>query len=409
MRIIVLGYIVRGPLGGMVWSNLQFLRGLARLGHQVYFIEDSDDYPSCYDPSRGVTDENPSYGLSFAAAVLGAAGFSERWAYFDAHSNKWLGPCADRAHMICKAADLVLNLCGINPIRRWLERVPLRVLVDEDPAFTQIRHLTDPQARYRAEQHNRFFTFAGSVGTPECHLPDDGYPWRPTRQPVVLDSIFQTAGRPESRFTTVMQWSSYRPVTYRGIHYGMKSDSFSPYLDLPSRVSQRLEIAVAGSSAPTQTLIDSGWGVVNAIKTTITPNSYLQYVRHSKAEFSLAKQGYVVSRSGWFSERSVTYLTTGRPVVVQDTGFSEWLEGGVGVQSFADPDQAAAAIEDVETRYDFHCRNARDIAAAYFDSDRVLGALLQQCFESDLRLPESNRRPVNSARRTSADGDPERG
>jgi hypothetical protein len=403
MRIVVLGYIVRGPLGGMVWSNLQFLRGLARLGHQVYFIEDSDDYPSCYDPIRGVIDDDPSYGLTFAAAALAEAGFSDRWAYFDARSDTWFGPCADRAQMICQTAELVLNLCGINPIRAWLEHVPLRVLVDEDPAFTQIRHLTDPQARRRAEQHNRFFTFAGNVGTPECRLPDDGYPWQATRQPVVLDSIAEAAGRRESRFTTVMQWSSYHPVTYMGIHYGMKSDSFGPYIDLPGRVSARLELAIAGASVPKQVLMDSGWSVVDAIETTITPLSYAEYIQHSKAEFSLAKQGYVISQSGWFSERSVTYLTTGRPVVVQDTGFSQWLEGGAGVLPFADPDQAAAAIEDVEARYDFHRRSALDIAVTYFDSDRVLGALLDKCFESDLRRPKKDRHPVDGSARMGTD------
>jgi len=157
--------------------------------------------------------------------------------------------------------------------------------------------------------------------------------------------------------------------------------------------------------------MDSGWSVVDAIETTITPRRYAQYIQHSKAEFSLAKQGYIISQSGWFSERSVTYLTTGRPVVVQDTGFSQWLEGGAGVLPFADPDQAAAAIEDVEARYDFHCRSARDIAMTYFDSDRVLGALLEKCFESDLRRPEKDRRPADGSTcmRTDMRGCQERG
>jgi len=120
LRIIVLGYVIRGPLGGMVWSNLHFLTGLARLGHDVYFMEDSDDYPSCYNPLKGYTDADPSYGLQFAARVFGGIGFSERWAYHDAHRSRWHGPLANRTMAVCHEADLVLNLCGVNGYWKFL-------------------------------------------------------------------------------------------------------------------------------------------------------------------------------------------------------------------------------------------------------------------------------------------------
>src|ERR1043166_1663321 len=200
MRIVVLGYVVRGPLGGMVWSNLQFLMGLARLGYDVYFVEDSDDYPSCYDPSRNVTDTDPGYGLRFAASVFERIGIGERWAYFDAHSERWHGPACGRIVEICRSADLVLNLCGVNPLRPWLMRAPARALVDEDPCFTQIRHLTDAGARRRAEQHTAFLTFAENIGAPQCTVPADGFAWQPARQPVVLENLPRTAGRPQGHF-----------------------------------------------------------------------------------------------------------------------------------------------------------------------------------------------------------------
>lgn len=115
LRIVVLGYFVRGPLGGMVWSNLQYLMGLSHLGHDVFFLEDSDDYPSCHDPQRDICDTDPSYGPHFATAVLECIGLGDRWAFHDAHTSGWFGPCAGRIQEICSTADPLLNLCGVNP------------------------------------------------------------------------------------------------------------------------------------------------------------------------------------------------------------------------------------------------------------------------------------------------------
>lgn len=381
LRIIVLGYVIRGPLGGMVWSNLQFLMGLAELRHDVYFIEDSDDYPSCYDPSRHVTDTDPSYGLRFAASVFERIGFGQRWAYFDAHSGRWHGPCADRSLAICRSADLVLNLCGVNVLRPWMAAIPVRVLVDEDPVFTQIRHLTDAAARKRALDHTAFFTFAESIHQPQCTVPDDGLPWQPTRQPLVRQALSPSAGNPDGAFTTVMQWDSYPAREYGGMHFGMKSDSFKAYFELPSRVAAVLEVAIGGVDAPRSQLEACGWKVTDPLAPTRDPWTYQDFIIASKAELSVAKHGYVVSRSGWFSERSVAYLALGRPVVIQETGFSCWLDAGAGVLPFANADDAVAAIEDVDARYEHHCRAAREVADEYFDSRKVLPRLIDQAMQ----------------------------
>jgi hypothetical protein len=317
LRIIVLGYVVRGPLGGMVWSNLQYLMGLAALGHDVLFVEDSDDYPSCYDPVRHVTDADPSHGLGFARVVFERIGFAGRWAYFDAHQARWHGPAADRVPEHCRNADMVLNLCGVNPLRPWLAEVPVRVLVDEDPAFMQIRHLTDMAARKRALEHNRFFTFAENIGQSCCAVPDDGLPWQPTRQPLVIDAIAPSPGPPAGMFTTVMQWDSYPGSDYGGVHYGMKSDSFGPY----STSNRPREPCSPPWSVAPRARLASGWTVIDPLPPTRETPDGQEFIAASKAEFSVAKQGYVVSCSGWFSERSVAYLASGRPVV-EDTGFS---------------------------------------------------------------------------------------
>ena len=136
LRIIVLGYIVRGPLGGLAWHHLQYVLGLVELGHDVIFVEDSDDYPACYDPARNVVDTDPSYGLDFTARTFERVGLGQRWAYYDAHTTRWLGPCAGQVLSLCASADLLLNLSGVNPLRPWLLQIPARALVDTDPVFT---------------------------------------------------------------------------------------------------------------------------------------------------------------------------------------------------------------------------------------------------------------------------------
>ena len=378
LRIVVLGYVVRGPLGGMVWSNLQYLRGLAALGHEVWFAEDSDDHPSCYDPSRHVVGTNPGYGLGFAQTVFARIGLGERWAYHDAHAGCWRGPAADRMRSVLATAEVLLDLCGVNAMRPWLLDIPLRVLVDEDPAFTQIRHLSDPSALQSARSHNAFFSFATNWGRPACTVPDDGLPWRPTRQPLVLDSIVPSPGPRQAAFTTVMQWDSYPARVHQGRHYGLKSDSLLPLIDLPARVHEMLELALGGAQAPRSDLRSHGWRVVDPLAPTRDPWTYEAYLAASKAEFSVAKQAYVVTGSGWFSERSVAYLASGRPVVVQDTAFSDWLPTGLGAVAFSSADEAVAAIEDVAARYDIHCRTARDLVEAHFDARQVLGSLIDE-------------------------------
>lgn len=380
LRIIVLGHVVRSPVGGMVWSNLHYLMGLTRLGHDIYYVEDSDDYPSCYNPELGIVGIDPQYGLRFASQVLARIGLGERWAYHDAHTARWFGPCGRRIVAICKGSDLLLNLACMNPLRPWLLEIPARALVDEDPAFTQINNLKDPVARQRALRHTAFLSFGENIGTDRSAIPDDGLPWQGTRQPVVLEALPMTPGSVRGNFTTVMQWHSYKAKKYRGVRYGMKSDSFAPFLDLPARTRSIFELAIPNSSG--QALLRSkGWFVRDPSEMTRYPWTYEDYIRQSKAEFGVAKHGYVVSRSGWFSERSITYLASGRPVLVQETGFSDCLPTGAGVIPFSTLDEALVGIDEINGRYDNHCRAAREVAQTYFDSRKILPRLIEYALE----------------------------
>jgi hypothetical protein len=381
LRVLVLGYVVRGPLGGLAWHHLNYVLGLGALGHDVWFLEDSEDHPACYDPTQGMTTD-PTYGLRFMAASMDRLGTGDRWAYHDAHTGRWLGPAAPIALELCATANVLLNVSGVNPLRPWTMEVPVRALVDTDPVFTQIRHLTDRTAADAAACHNRFFSFAGNIGQATCTVPDDGFPWRPTRQPIHLPAWPVTEPPDDGPFTTVMQWESYPAVELDGVRYGTKSMSFDAILTVPSAVPDaRFEIAMgsAGTPAPVDDLAAAGWGVIDPLAVTRDPWTYQRYVQGSRAEISVAKHGYVASRSGWFSERSAAYLASGRPVVVQDTGFSEWMEAGAGVLGFTTTEEAVDCVRSVRARYRDHARAARAAAAELFDHSLVLRALLDAC------------------------------
>jgi hypothetical protein len=376
LRILVLGYIVRGPLGGLAWHHLQYVLGLSRLGHDVYFLEDSEDYDACYDPTQDRLTKDPSYGLAFAADAFTRLRLEDRWAYYDAHTNAWLGPAARKVGELCSAADVLLNVSGVNPLRPWVEQVPTRVLIDTDPAFTQIRHLTDPKSHALAVKHNRFFTFAENIRRAECTIPDDGLAWSATRQPVVMDAWPETPGPEKGPLTTVMQWDSYPALEYEGRSFGMKSESFGPFLDLPSELPECFELALGSADAPRSLLEKMGWGLLDPRIPTRDPWTYQEYIQGSKGEFSVAKEAYVSSRSGWFSERTCAYLASGRPAIVQDTGFSDWLPTGLGLMRFSDKAEAVAGIEKINQDYRRHCRAARELVGDYFEAGRVLLELL---------------------------------
>lgn len=380
LRIIVLGYLVRGPIGGLAWHYLQYVIGLAALGHDVYYLEDASEYGACYDPRTLVKGDEPSYGLAFAADAFDRLGLAERWAYYDPRTAHWVGPAAPRVAEICRTADIVLNVSAINPITAGLERVPVRALIDTDPAFTQILHLQDPERLALAQRHTAFFTFGESIPGGRSAVPSDGLPWQATRQPLVLDKWPVTPGPSDGPFSSVLFWNSYAPVEYAGRRYGMKSASFDPYVDVPRLSGSRFELAFGSLSRPSQ-LVSRGWRLLEPFTQTGDPWTYQEFVRASKAEFSVAKQGYVEGRTGWFSERSAGYLASGRPVVVEETGFSTWIHAAEGIVPFSNLEEAVEGVKRVNKDYARHCRAAR-AAAELFDARIVLTSLLERALET---------------------------
>lgn len=378
LRIVVLGYLVRGPIGGMAWHHLQYVLGLRQLGHDVLFLEDSDDYPSCYDPTTHNVGTDPTYGLAFATQAFNRLQMPHCWAYHDSHREQWHGPAAERAIDFCRESDLLINVSGVNPLSDWMLEIPCRVFIDTDPVFTQVRHLTDESARARAAMHNVFLSFGELIESGSSRVPNDGFPWRATRQPIVLDAWPVRDAPGDGKFTTVMQWESYPAVEFAGQRYGMKSESFVEFQNLPSRASTQLEIALGGSATARQALQQRGWLMVDSLAVTRDPWTYQDYVQQSAGEFSVAKHGYVAGHSGWFSERSACYLASGRPVATLDTGFSNVLPCGRGLWAFCDLESALSALEQIQRNYASECAAARAIAVEYFHSDNVLGTLIER-------------------------------
>ncbi len=378
LKIVVLGYIVRGPYGGLVWHHLQYVLGLRQLGHNVLFVEDSDHYPSCSIPGQGELTTDPSYGIKFIEPLFKHFDLAGNWTYFDEHTNTWFGSPKKKVMEFCNAADVVINISAINPVREWWQKIPARVLIDTDPVFTQVRHLQNPFDLDMAKQHTSFFSFGENIGKPSCAIPPDGLNWQPTRQPLYKEAWKYDRPVDSGKWTTVMQWDSYKEVRYEGQLFGMKSLSFQSFQKLPQMLPQPFELAIGGATTPKASLVSNGWEVINSLEPTATPWSYQQYIQQSKGEWSVAKHGYVVSNSGWFSERSLCYLATGKPVIVQDTGFSEQLPTGLGLLSFNTLHEAVACFELVNSDYSFHCTRAREIAETYFAAEIVLDALLKR-------------------------------
>lgn len=376
MRIVVSGSIGRLPVGGHAWIDMQYLAGLRDLGHDVYYLEDAGHESWVYDWAAEEVTTDLAYPAGYVADCLAPLGMADRWSYRT--STAAAGLSTDEMRDVLATADLMLIRAVPHDVWRPEHDLPRRrAFVDSDPGFTQIsllqghRALAETTARCEA-----LFTFAQRMGAPDCRIPDAGRTWHPTVAPVSLPH-WPVAAPPQegAPFSCVLQWRGFREVTHDGVRYGQKDLQFPRYVDLPARTGERFLLALTGKE-PAE-LGDHGWEVVPGWEPSRTPATYQRFIAASRAEFSVAKQGYVAMRGGWFSDRSVCYLASGRPVVVEDTGLADWLPVGAGVLPFSDLPSAAAAVADVRQHYEHHRRAARAVAEDVFDARRVLTALLE--------------------------------
>jgi hypothetical protein len=367
MRILFAGIIARYPFGGVTWCSLMYLLGLRALGHEVFYVEDTGE--CVYDPIQNTVATDPSFGTAYIHAALAPFGLGDRWTFVNYDGSYHGQPAAD-VRRYAADADLFIDLSG--GCWFWRDeyaRIPAKIFIDSDPTFTQLA-IAKAEPWYVAffERFDRLFTFGSNIGTPRSPTPTGGLTWHKTWQPITM-ADWQTSTPPGDHFTTVMTWQieSFTDVG------GNKDQEFVKFIDLPSRTPQSFELAING---PQSLLRSHGWRTVDAMRVSRTPGEYRDFIHRSKAEFGVAKHTYVASASGWFSDRTECYLASGRPALVQDTGWTAHLPQGEGLFAFSTPDEAVAGIERINGDYARHARAAVEIAREHFDARRVLPRLL---------------------------------
>ena len=374
--VIVSGMVAAVPnRGGATWAVLQYVLGLRQLGRDVHFVEEIA--PAALTPAGSSLERSDN--ARYFAAVARAFGLERHATLVLSGTGETIGLPYSELTRLCARAGVLVNLSGALADPELMHRPPVRLYVDLDPVFTHLWASDGVEMRF--DGHTHFATVGLDVGTPRCAAPSCGIDWFHTPPPVVLSQWRPVTEAPRRDWTTIAHWRGYGSIERDGISYGQKAHSFRPLFSLPPRTGDRFEVALdihPAEEADIAALRANGWQLVDPADVAGDPLRYRRFVQESAAEVGIAKSGYVVSRSGWFSDRSACYLASGRPVLAQDTGFSNHLPTGMGLLAFLDLDDAADAVAAVRTDYAAHARAARRIAQEYLDSDRVLPKLLRE-------------------------------
>jgi hypothetical protein len=274
-----------------------------------------------------------------------------------------------------------MNVVGATDLRDEHMAAPLRVYVECDPVTSELQLANgDDHTRVAFANHHIIATYGENYGKGDCGVPLNGIAYKTTRQPVDLDLWPMTYDPAAPFFTTI---GNYRQtggdVEYLGeVYYWSKHREWIKFLDLPVRTTQAFELAMKfDEPADREPLRRHGWRLVSPVEMSLDVfGAYPAYIRRSRGEFTVAKDQNVRLRSGWFSERDVCYLASGKPVVAQDTAFSNILPTGGGLFAFSTIDEAAAAIDIINSDYQRQCQAARAIAEKYFEAGSVASRLL---------------------------------
>jgi hypothetical protein len=352
--------------GGVLWASLNWALGFRALGCEVIWAEEVRAEP--------VRDE--------LAALVAAA--QERLAPFGLAHRLAILPLDPQGRLpeiagclppeAAVGVDVLVNFAYALP-QRVLDAFPRTVVVDVDPGLTQTWIARGEMAFGRYDHH---FTIGESVGRPGSGIPDLGVRWHHTPPCVALEWWPVAAAPPDAAFTTVTQWWGDWMPDESGHYDNSKRAGFAPFLDVPALTRQRLELAVPVIEHDERlALLRRGWCVRSASEVAASALAYRRYVQASRGEFSCAKPSYVRMQTAWLSDRTVCYLASGKPAVVQHTGPSRYLPDADGLFRFRTPREAAAMVEAAAADYDRHCRAARALAEAHFDARRVVARMLE--------------------------------
>lgn len=387
LRLILLGQIGRLPFGGMAWLTMHYLGGFRRLGHEVYYVEDTWDWPYL---APGQTSVAPACRATaeYLNGAMSLCDMHSCWAYRSiAQKGHLYGLSKSEFRRVFTRADVLINLAGCTVLHDEHLKVPIRVYLQNDPGSGEILAARgDPDTLEMLGAHTHFFNLAENLGKPYCGLPPGPFPYRPTRQPIVLEwftpppFLSRNGKRPDKlRFTTVGNWKQTGDdIEWNGeLYTWSKHFEFLKFLDLPRRIGRPVELALSSITAKDLRLLRGrGWRVADAHRFSRDLLRYRDYIFRSDAEFTVAKDQNVRLRSGWFSERSACYLAASKPVITQDTGFGRVLPTGEGLFAFNTMEEIVAAFEAVRSDYAKHSRAARAIAEEYFRAEKVLSKML---------------------------------
>lgn len=383
-QIVVMGFMGTCPIAGVVWQHLHYIVGLQRLGHTVYYLEDSAR--NFYNPRTFDVSQDGSYCAEVLQELSQRFGFAERWGFCARflEGRPCTGLSRERMQELYRESDAVLNICGAQDLHEDLEACANLVYVESDPGVEQIKvdqGNEDTIAYLR--RHRTLFTFGEAVGGPDFPVPLHGFRWFPTRQPVVVDFWSGGDSPPEGAvWSSIANWSTggKKDISWRGETYlWSKSPAFLAYKEVPKLAGEPVELATdIREAAVREEFLQNGWRLASPHELSVDVDHYRSYLQNSLGEFTVAKDQYVRLCTGWFSDRSACYLAAGRPVVTQETGFSKLYGGRVGLLAYHSPAEAAQAIREVRLDYPRHARAARELACEVFAAEKVLGELLDR-------------------------------
>ena len=401
-QIVVLGMMTKIPVAGVVWQTLHYLVGFERLGYETYYVEAHARTPSKL--MQSAQDDSSARAAAFIAGALDPFGFGERWAYHALHADgRCYGLSEGRLRALYGSAALIINLHGGTEPRPEHIATDRLVYLETDPVEVEVQLAAGRQETIDyLRPHCAYFTFGENYGRPDCLLPvSKDFAFQPTHQPVVVDFWRDWRDVKSERYTTIGNWrQEWRDIQLGGETYSWsKHQEFLKFLDLPARTGQCFELALSGATTDDSTLLEqNGWHVRDALSLSRNAGTYRDYICGSRGEFTVAKDQNVRLRTGWFSDRSATYLAAGRPVITQDTGFGNLLPTGEGLFAFSSLDDIKAAVEAIDADYPRHSKAALSIARDYFEAEVVLARLLEQVgmprIPPGLVIAPTSRRPL---------------
>jgi hypothetical protein len=383
-KIIAMGFMAQCPIAGVIWQHIHYIVALQRLGHEVWYVEDTLN-PS-YNPVTFNWGDDCTYAAHILEKLAREYGFEGRWAYCarNTPNHDCFGLTKARMVELYREADMILNICGSQEFNDDILQNQCIIYVESDPTVEQI--MVDNGGQEELDylrKHQALFTFGENIGTSAFPVPLHGLKWQPTRQPVVTDFWKSDApAQGAALFTTIANWSTtgVKDMEWRGDTYvWSKAFEFLKFIEAPARSGEDFELATSIPDEPTREKFSSNrWRLVSPDAMSVDYEAYRRYIQASKGEFTAAKDQYIRLNTAWFSDRSACYLAAGRPVITQETGFTKYYGGHGGLFAFSSIGEIVEAVKEINADYPKHCRIAYEIAREYFEAEKVMASLLDR-------------------------------